>query len=126
MRSARRAWLPLLGACLALGGCISGQGRLYTASVAPRAEDGEGLAYAGPVVRREVVGRDTRITSVLFVPTFDGPRLERAVADALEAGGGETLHGIRARTIEFWLLVGWSMLEVRGDVTGPGAAEGSR
>jgi len=126
VRIARHARLPLLAACLALGGCISNQGRLYSASLAPGAEEGAALAPEGPLVRREVVGRDTRVTSVLFFPTFDGPRVERALADALEAGGGDTLHGLRARTIEFWLLVGWSVLEVRGDVAGPGAAEGSR
>jgi len=126
VRSAPRAWLPLLAACLALGGCISGQGRLYTASLAPGAEEGAVLAPEGALVRREVVGRDTRVTSVLFFPTFDGPSVERALADALEAGGGETLHGLQARTIEFWLLVGWSVLEVRGDVAGASTAEGSR
>jgi hypothetical protein len=126
MRSARADWLPGLAVCLALGGCISSQGRLYVATVAPGTEQTGGLTDLGTPVRREVVGRDTRITSVLFVPTFDGPRLERALADALEKGGGETLHGLRTRTIEFWLLVGWSVLEVRGDIVEPSAAEASR
>ena len=120
------AWLLLIGISLALGGCISSQGRLYAVSLAPGADEVSALDLTGSPVRREVIGRDTRITSVLLFPTFDGPRLERALADAVEAGGGETLHGLRARTIEFWLLVGWSVLEVRGDVAGPGAAEGSR
>jgi len=126
MRSARGGWLFLVGASLALGGCISSQGRIYTVSAAPAAEEIASLYSVGPPARREVIGRDTRITSVLFVPTFDGPRFESALADALAKGGGETLHGVRARTIEFWLLVGWSVLEVRGDVGEPADWEGSR
>jgi hypothetical protein len=120
---ARTGCLALLGACLALGGCISSQGRLYITSFAPGAEDAVGLDSFVPPVRREVVGRDTRITSVLLVPTFDGPRFEQALADALAAGGGEALHSVRARTIEFWFLVGWSVLEVRGDVAAPGSGD---
>ena len=126
MRSARAGWLPLLGACVALGGCISQQGRLDVASVAPEAEELVGGAWAGTAVRREVVGRDTRVTSVLFFPTFDGPRLERALEDALAGAGGDTLRGVRVRTTEFWLLVGWSVLEIRGDVAELGAPEGAR
>jgi hypothetical protein len=126
MRRARAGWLFLLGGALALGGCVSSQGRLAAASFAPDARQLSNTVPEGPPVRREVVGRDTRITSVLFIPTFDGPRLERALADAAEKGGGETLRSVRARTIEFWLLVGWSVLEVRADIAAPGDPEGSR
>lgn len=69
------------------------------------------------------MGRDTRITSVLLFPTFDGPRFEQALADALAEGGGVALHGVRARTIEFWFLLGWSVLEVRGDIAAPEAED---
>ena len=67
-------------------------------------------------VRNDVVGRDTRITSILIVPTFDGPVLERAVADALAKGNGALLLDAHVRTIDHWFLIGWSMIEVRGDV----------
>jgi hypothetical protein len=123
MRTARAGWLLWLGACLALGGCISKQGRLDVASIAPGAEALVGRAWARAPMQREVVGRDTRVTSVLFFPTFDGPRLERALEDALAGVAGDSLRGVRVRTTEFWLLVGWSVLEVRGDVTQLGAPE---
>lgn len=116
MRRGRPAALALMGALLGLVGCITDQGTLRI--VAPRSDPDElrRIEIAKRPVRRGVVGRDTRITSVLVVPTFDGPILERAVADAIAKGGGDLLVGARVRTIEYWLLVGWSVLEVRGDV----------
>jgi hypothetical protein len=114
-RRRRPAALALIGALLALG-CITDQGTLQV--VAPRSNPDElrNIEIAKRPVRREVIGRDTRITSILVVPTFDGPNLERAVADALVKGGGDLLVGAHVRTIEYWFLVGWSVLEVRGDV----------
>jgi hypothetical protein len=116
MRRGRPAALALIGALLGLGGCITDQGTLQI--VAPRSNPDElrNIEIGKRPVRREVIGRDTRITSILVVPTFDGPNLERAVADALVKGGGDLLVGAQVRTIEFWFLVGWSVLEVRGDV----------
>jgi hypothetical protein len=116
MRRGRPAALALMGALLGLVGCITDQGTLRI--VAPRSDPDElrRIEIGKRPVRREVVGRDTRITSVLVIPTFDGPSLERAVADAVAKGGGDLLVGARVRTIEYWLLVGWSVLEVRGDV----------
>jgi hypothetical protein len=126
MRRGRTAALALLGALLGLGGCITDQGTLRI--VAPRSnpEELRNIEIAKRPVRREVIGRDTRITSVVVVPTFDGPILERAVADALANGGGDLLVGAHVRTIEFWFLIGWSVLEVRGDVVDLSAAGEAR
>lgn len=126
MRSARAGWRFLLGVSLALGGCISSQGGFAVASLAPEAEGLVARASEGTPLRREVIGRDTRVTSVLVFPTFDGPRLESALADALAKGGGDSLRGVHVRTTEFWFLVGWSVLEVRGDVVELGAPESSQ
>jgi hypothetical protein len=117
----RRAFAPaVVLAALGLSACITDQGTVQLASVrSPEALRGMDVGVL-PVLR-EVIGRDTRVTSILFVPTFDAPRLESAVADALDKGGADVLVGVHARTIEYWLLVGWSVLEVRGDVVDPGA-----
>jgi hypothetical protein len=126
MRRGRPAALALMGALLGLVGCITDQGTLRI--VAPRSDPDElrRIEIGKRPVRREVVGRDTRITSVLVIPTFDGPSLERAVADAVAKGGGDLLVGARVRTIEYWLLVGWSVLEVRGDVVDLSAPEAAQ
>lgn len=121
MRGGRIA-AALIGLALASGGCLSGQGRLDAASFGDAEGAFIGIERRLPVVRREVVGRDTRITSVLMVPTLDGPSLERAIANALEGSGGDTLVGVQVRTTELWFLIGWSVLEVRGDVATLGAA----
>jgi hypothetical protein len=110
-----------MGALLGLAGCITDQGALQVV-VATADPEARRIEIGTRAVRREVVGRDTRVTSVLLVPTFDGPILERAVADALVAGGGDLLVGAHVRTIEYWFLVGWSVLEVRGDVVDLGDA----
>jgi len=112
----RAARLLLLLALGMAAGCASDQGVLQVvgtgpADLAPRLGD----TTTAPV-KRGVVGRDTRVTSVLLVPTFTAPRLERAVQDALAQGGGDTLVGARVRAIDRWFLLGWSTLEVTGSV----------
>jgi hypothetical protein len=112
----RAGGLAVLGAALAVCGCTSSQGMIGAASLSPEARDLVGRAVLPPPIRREVIGRDTRVTSILVVPTFAGPSLERALADALSKGEGDVLVNVRVKTTGFWFLVGWSMLEVRGDV----------
>ena len=121
MRRFCPAALALVGA-IGLAGCITDQGTVQV--VAPRSnpEELQRIEIGKRAVRREVIGRDTRVTSILLVPTFDGPVLERAVSDALEKGGGDLMVGAHVRTIEYWFLVGWSVLEVRGDVVDLSAA----
>jgi hypothetical protein len=116
----------LLLALLGLSGCITDHGTLQVAALERAPESFEEVEIRTLPVRREVVGRDTRVTSVLVVPTFVGPRLENAVADALAQGGGDVLLGARVRTIDYWFLVGWSVLEVRGDVVDAGARGSAR
>jgi hypothetical protein len=123
MRGFRTAALALVGT-LGLGGCITDQGTLQVVALKSNPEELQRIEIGKRAVRREVVGRDTRVTSVLLVPTFDGPDLERAVSDALERGGGDLMVGAHVRTIEYWFLVGWSVLEVRGDVVDLNAAAG--
>jgi hypothetical protein len=124
MRRGRPAALALLGALL--GGCITDQGALQVVAARSNPEELQRIEIGKRPVRREVIGRDTRVTSVLLVPTFGGPVLERAVTDALEKGGGDLLVGADVRTIEYWFLVGWSVLEVRGDVVDLSARESAR
>lgn len=121
MRGFCPAALALVGA-LGLGGCITDQGTVQVVSARSSPEQLQRIEIGKRAVRREVIGRDTRVTSILLVPTFDGPVLERAVSDALEKGGGDLMVGAHVRTIEYWFLVGWSVLEVRGDVVDLSAA----
>jgi hypothetical protein len=121
MRGFCPAALALVGA-LGLGGCITDQGTVQVVSARSSPEQLQRIEIGKRAVRREVIGRDTRVTSILLVPTFDGPVLERAVSDALEKGGGDLMVGAHVRTIEYWFLVGWSVLEVRGDVVDMSAA----
>jgi hypothetical protein len=125
MRGAGPAAL-VLGAALGLAGCVSDQGRVQVLAIGPTPDEMRGVDAERLAIHREVVGRDTRVTSVLFVPTFDGPELDRAVSDALAKGGGEVMVGAHVRTIEYWFLVGWSVLEVRGDVVEGKASEAPR
>ena len=118
------AAVALVGAALA--GCITNEGTLQIAALQPVADKIREVEVGKLPVLRGVVGRDTRITSILLVPTFDGPSLERAAADALEKGGGDLLISAHVRTIDHWFLIGWSMIEVRGDVIDLRAAEKTR
>ena len=123
----RRAFATaVVAAALGLSGCITDQGALQIAAGHSTPEMLQGVDVGTLPVLREVIGRDTRVTSVLFVPTFDAPRLENAVADALAKGGADVLVGVQVRTIEYWFLVGWSVLEVRGDVVDPGSRRAAR
>jgi hypothetical protein len=116
----RRARTPValvpLAALACLAGCITNEGTLQIAALEPTPAQLRHVQSDDHPVRTDVVGRDMRITSILIVPTFDGPVLERAAADALAKGGGDLLLGVHVRTIDHWFLVGWSMIEVRGDV----------
>jgi hypothetical protein len=68
-----------------------------------------------PIVRG-VEGSDTAVTSVLFVPTFAGPRLDAAVEQAIARGHGDVLTRARVRTTKWWFLVGIETLTVEGNV----------
>jgi hypothetical protein len=108
------ALVPLMACCLA--GCITYEGTVQIAALEPAPSELRDVVIDDHPVRSEVVGRDTRITSILMVPTFDGPALERAAADALAKGNGDLLLSADVRTIDHWFLIGWSMIEVRGNV----------
>jgi hypothetical protein len=56
------------------------------------------------------------VTSVLFLPTLDGPRLADAVEDALVRGRGDVLANARVRSTKAWLGIGIERVEVVGDV----------
>ena len=101
---------------LALGGCITDQGLLPVAATRPVDLDLRDVDIQQVAIQRDVAGRDTRITSVLLLPTGETPRLENAVEDALLAGGGDVMARVRVRTIDWWFLIGVSTVEVRGDV----------
>jgi hypothetical protein len=108
--------IPVFALVLALGGCATDQGTLLIAATRPVQFDLRDVDVAGISVHREVTGSDTRVTSVLFLPTAESPRLERAVEEALVAGGGDVMARVRVRTIDWWFLVGVSTVQVRGDV----------
>lgn len=115
LRLASRAVLTL-AITLALGGCVTDQGTLPIAATRPVEFDLTKVDMRKISVRRDVAGSDTRVTSVLFFPTAETPRLELAVEDALVAGGGDIMTRARVRTIDWWFLVGVSTVQVRGDV----------
>lgn len=98
------------------GGCITRQGTLQVAAATATDLDLRDIDLTRVPVRRDVVGRDTRVTSILFVPTFAAPRLDRAVEDALLAGAGDLMTRVRVRSIDAWFLIGISTIEVEGDV----------
>lgn len=108
--------VPVFVLALALGGCATNQGTLLIAATRPVQFDLRDVDLAEISVHREVTGSDTRITSVLFLPTAESPRLERAVEEALFDGGGDVMTRVRVRTIDWWFLVGVSTVQVRGDV----------
>jgi hypothetical protein len=114
----RRARLVLaaLGVAVPLAGCVTDQGHLPVASTRPVDLDLRQLDLDRVSVHRDAVGRDTRVTSVLFLPTGETPRLEHAVEEALLDHGGDVMARADVRTIDWWFLIGVSTLEVRGDV----------
>ena len=105
-----------LALALALGGCVTDQGTLPIAATRDVQFDLTQVDMRKISVRRDVTGSDTRVTSVLFLPTAETPRLERAVDEALVAGGGDVMTRARVQTIDWWFLVGVSTVKVRGDV----------
>lgn len=114
----RSASLAALAVALAfgLGGCVTDQGTLPIAATRDVQFDLTQVDMRKISVRRDVTGSDTRVTSVLFLPTAETPRLERAVDEALVAGGGDVMTRARVQTIDWWFLVGVSTVKVRGDV----------
>jgi hypothetical protein len=112
----RRARLAAaVAAALALG-CVTDQGLLQVVATRPVELDLREVDPATVTIRRGVKGSDTRVTSVLFLPTGESPRLETAVEDALLDHGGDVMARARVRTIDWWFLIGVTTLEVQGDV----------
>lgn len=113
-----RAPLAVLAAAaaLALPGCITDQGFLVVAATRPMNFDLSEADLHGASIHRDVTARDTRVTSVLFLPTGESPRLETAVENALLDHGGDVMVRARIHTIDWWFLIGVSTLEVKGDV----------
>lgn len=111
-----RSALALLAVAAALPGCITDQGRLPVVATRPVELDLRNVDTSRLSVRRDVTGSDTRVTSVLFLPTGESPRLENAVENALLDHGGDVMVRARVRAIDWWFLIGVSTLEVRGDV----------
>jgi hypothetical protein len=106
----------LAAAALALPACVTEQGMMQVAATRPVQLDLREVDLSAASIRRDVTGSDTRVTSVLFLPTGESPRLESAVEDALLDNGGDVMARARVRTIDWWFLIGVSTLEVRGDV----------
>jgi hypothetical protein len=111
-----RAALALLAVAAALPGCMTDQGRLPIVATRPVQLDLRDVDTSRLSVQRDVTGSDTRVTSVLFLPTGESPRLENAVENALLEHGGDVMVRARVRAIDWWFLIGVSTLEVRGDV----------
>lgn len=111
-----RAALALLAVAGALPGCMTDQGRLPIVATRPVQLDLRDVDTSRLAVQRDVTGSDTRVTSVLFLPTGESPRLENAVENALLEYGGDVMVRVRVRAIDWWFLIGVSTLEVRGDV----------
>lgn len=106
----------ITAAALALPACVTEQGMLQVAATRPVELDLREVDLSAASIRRDVTGSNTRVTSVLFLPTGESPRLESAVEDALLDNGGDVMVRARVRTIDWWFLIGVTTLEVRGDV----------
>jgi hypothetical protein len=104
------ALLPLLP------GCVTDQGYLSFAATQPVPLDVSDLEVDTLPVVRSVEGSHTAVTSVLFVPTYAGPRLDLAVEDALLGGHGDVLTRAEVETTRWWFLIGVETLRVRGNV----------
>jgi hypothetical protein len=118
-RSARGWQCSALALLATLSGCATDEGYLTLASTRPVSLDTREISELDieqlPVVR-DIQGRHTAVTSVLFIPTFTGPHLEAAVEDAITLGHGDLLTRARVRTTKWWFLVGVETLTVRGNV----------
>lgn len=113
----RLALLAALAAALVpAAGCAVDQGYLSVATTRERDLDLRGVDFSRLPVKRDIEASDTRVTSILFIPTFDGPRLERAIDEALVRGGGDVMARVHVRSVDWWFLLGVSTLQVRGDV----------
>ena len=109
--------LPCAALALAtLAGCTTDQGMLSLAAPYEVPLDARRLDLETLSVMRDVEGSDTAVTSVLFVPTFAGPHLGDAVADAVVRGHGDLLTRARVTTTKWWLGIGIETLTVRGNV----------
>ncbi len=108
--------IPLLALAVLLGGCTTHQAHLAVATTRQTNLDLRRVDLAGVPVERYVEGTDTAVTSILILPTFDAPRLEDAVEDALERGGGDVMAYVQVETTSFWLGIGVSRIRVRGNV----------
>jgi hypothetical protein len=115
-RAARAIGLALAAAALGATGCVTDQGYLTLAATRPVQLDVSEVDPAELPVVRGVRGRHTAVTSVLFFPTFDGPQLELAVADALAGGHGDVLTRASVHTTKWWFLIGIETLTVEGNV----------
>lgn len=107
--------LPLLGLAL-LAGCTTDQGLITLAATQPIQLDVSDLDVQKLPVMRDVEGSNTAVTSILFFPTFAGPRLELAVENALVRGRGDVLTRAQVTTTKWWLLIGVETITVRGNV----------
>lgn len=105
-----------LAVAIAGTGCVTDQGTLQVVAPRPVQLDLREMDLHRASIRRDVRGTDTRVTSVLLLPTGESPRLEQAVEDALLDHGGDVMVRARVRTLDFWFLIGITTLEVRGDV----------
>src|SRR5690606_19855841 len=110
------ALAAVLATALSASGCATDQGVLQVAAPRPVQLDLREVDRDTASLRRDVTGRDTRVTSVLFLPTGETPRLETAIENALLDHGADVMVRARVRTIDWWFLVGVTTLEVRGDV----------
>jgi hypothetical protein len=102
-----------------LPGCMTDQGHLTLATTRPvsiAARDIIDLDLDKLPGMRDIAGSSTAVTSVLFIPTMAGPRLEDAVDDAIERGHGDVLTRARVHTTKYWFLVGIETITVRGNV----------
>jgi hypothetical protein len=105
----------LVGAAAATVGCVTDQGMLPVAVTRDVNLDLTQVDTSKVTVHRDVSGSDTQVTSILFIPTFRGPSLQRAVNDALARTGGDALTAVRVEAIDWWFGVGVSTLRVRGN-----------
>jgi hypothetical protein len=105
-----------LAALALLTGCTTDQGLVTLAATQPVQLDVRNVEIEKLPAVRDVEGSHTAVTSVLFFPTFAGPRLELAVEDALAHGRGDVLTRAQVTTTKWWLLIGVETITVRGNV----------
>ena len=108
--------IVLAPALATLAGCTTDQGLLSIAAPYEVPLDVRSLDLSALKVVRDVEGSHTAVTSILFIPTMAGPRLEDAVADAISHGHGDILTRARVSSTKWWLGIGVETLRVRGNV----------